>query len=129
MITAFMNGLIGLSVSLGIGTKYFEMDLADILIAVLAANFAVIIALLCTLKAEKIQWITKYVLNRSLKTWSFLSAIFLLIVTTASPPLRNLSTLAGMLFPLILSAGFGIIIFGPIQDGFVRRQQRRNRAK
>lgn len=125
MIIALINGLIGLTLSIYIGTEVLDLSLLSSLNCVLAANIAGFTSLFCTLKAEKNRWIKRYLLNRILKTWIFLVFIFFGILFVVEPNLKNLKTLIYLLLPLILSTGFMIILFGPIQDALQRGQRKR----
>jgi hypothetical protein len=125
MKSAILNGTLGLALSLGIGTRLLNLDASNILMAVVAANLGAVLGLLLTLQAEKVSWIRTKLLNRSLKTWSFMILIFLGVLLSIAPVMRDPHVLAYLIFPLVLSTGFGILIFGPIQDQIVRRQQRK----
>ncbi len=128
MTSALLNGLIGLCLSLGIGMRYYDQTWTDIAFTVLASNIAAFISLLATLRAERVTWIRKYLLNRSIKTWSFLTFFYFSILLSLSPTLHSSENFLGLILPLILSTGFAIIGFGPIQDRLVRQEQRKNTA-
>jgi putative effector of murein hydrolase LrgA (UPF0299 family) len=101
------------------------LTLAEIVISILASNIAALLALLLTLRAEKVRWLVKVWMNRSLKTWSLTVTIYFLTLLSLSPVLRNWSILGPMILPLLLSTGFAMIVFGPIQDQLVRKEQRK----
>lgn len=124
MIIALINGIIGLTLSIYLGTEILDLSLLSSLNCVLAANIAGFTSLLFTLKAEKTSWIKKYLLNRTLKTWGFLSIIFFGILFIFEPNLKNFKILSYLILPLILSTGFMIVLFGPIQDALQRREQK-----
>lgn len=125
MIAALVNGLVGLGICLGIGLNLLHMGIGDIFISVLASNLASLLSLLVTLHAERIPWIKENILNRSLKTWGLLSCSYLGLLICLAPPLRQSPHFFYLLAPLVLSTGFAILLFGPIQDFLVRRQQRK----
>jgi hypothetical protein len=129
MKAALLNGFLGLSLTLGLGVKYLSLGVWDLLLAVLVSNIAALIAVLVTLQAERVPWMVKYFINRSLKTWTFLAIIYFGILLGNIPFLRAFEPLLYLSFPLILTSGFAIIVFGPIQDRIVRRQQLRERAR
>lgn len=120
-----MNGLIGSGLTLLVGFYELGMGLDETLLSILASNVAAVIALLVTLRTQRLSWVVKQVHFRTLKTWTFTLAVFLGIAVSLSPPLRDVHRLLILALPLALSTGFGIIVFGPIQDSFVRADQRR----
>lgn len=126
MIVALVNGLIGLGLALLVGNR-LGFDLGDSLFCLFVSNLAAVVSLLTTLKAERTQWLKKFVVNRSLKTWSLLLIVYFGILFTFCPMLRDSRKFLLMSVPLILATGFGIVIFGPIQDRIVRRIQRNSR--
>jgi hypothetical protein len=123
MVSALINGFIGLGLSLYVGIKHFDCSLSDVLSWVVASNLAGIVALLATLKAESVPWMRQNLLNHTLKTWSFLAILYFFLLVVISPPFQGFNHFFAMLIPLLFSQGFGIILFGPIQDSLVRRQQ------
>jgi hypothetical protein len=127
MLTAVLNGCIGLSLSYGVGLFFLQLSGVDILRSIAASNLAAFVALLLTLKAEQMPWVKRVFLGRSLKTWPFLVMLYFWISLALSPILRDLWILLWMAFPLLLSTGFSLLIFGPVQDYFVARKQRKNR--
>ena len=124
-----MNGIIGLALCLGLGMEFFGLTSGDALFCVLVSNIAAFISVLITLKAEKTPWLSKRVLNHTLKTWALLVCCYLSILLGAAPVLREPRILAYLFIPLVLSTGFAIIVFGPIQDQLVSRSQRKSRAQ
>ncbi len=124
MKSALINGFIGLVLSLFVSLHFFDGSVADVLRSVIVSNFAGMIALLVTLKLESFPWLRKHFLNHTLKTWSLLSVTYFMILFALAPSFQSYTHFFAMLLPLILSVGFGIILFGPIQDHFVRKQQK-----
>jgi hypothetical protein len=120
-----MNGLIGLGLTFGIGTGVLNLSTPDLLLCSFVSILAGLISLLLTLQVEKIPAIRKNWLNRSLKTWTFLVSLYGGILLALAPPSRDFNSLKYLIFPLILQTGFSIILFGPIQDELVKRQQRK----
>jgi hypothetical protein len=129
MKMAVMNGVIGLALCLVLGIEFFEFSPGDALLCVLVSNIAAFISILLTLKAEKITWLAKRFLNHTLKTWALLVLCYLAILLGAVPLLRDIRTLTYLFIPLVLSTGFAIIVFGPIQDQLVSRSQRKNKTR
>jgi hypothetical protein len=121
-----MNGMIGLGLALLIGSR-LGFDLRDSLFCIFVSNLAALVSLLTTLQAERTQWLRKFVLNRSLKTWSVLLFVYFGILFFFCPMLRDGKTFLLMIVPLVLATGFSILVFGPIQDRIVRRNQRNSR--
>lgn len=129
MLTAILNGCIGLILSCGLGLLYLQLSWIDVLQAVFASNVGALVSLLLTLKGEQTPWVKSIFLGRSLKTWPFLMVFYFGISLALSPPLRDVHILLWMGFPLLLSTGFSLLLFGPIQDYCVSQRQRRNRGK
>ena len=125
MVAAFINGLVGLGLCFAIGIRSLEMPFEDILLSILVSNFAALVSLLATLKAEKNPWLAKVWLSNIGKTWSFLAVLYFGILLLLVPPLRSVERMLYLMLPLMLSTGFAILIFGPIQDELVKRQQKR----
>lgn len=128
MTSALINGFTGLTLSFWIGVEVFDFSPTEVLFFVLISNIAGLIALLSTLRAEQNSWLKKHLLNHFLKTWSFLAILYFGILLTFCPPLRDPKTLLCLALPLILSYGFGILAFGPIQDAIVRRGQKKTQV-
>ena len=126
MISALINGTVGLAALLGIGVRILDLSISDLLLAAVISNLGAFLSLIATLMAEKSVFFKRY-LNRSLKTWTLLISLYLGILLSFVPILRDFRTLAFLVLPLVLSAGFAIIAFGPVQDQIVRREQRRVR--
>lgn len=129
MITALANGIIGVLLSFYIGYTYLDLNLADISACLLAANIAALGSLLVTLKAEKYAWIRKHLLTRAAKAWAFLLVLFFGVLLGLTPVLRETRTLLYLFVPLTLSTGFAILFFGPLQDYFVRRAQKKAKKR
>jgi hypothetical protein len=124
MIAVF-NGTIGVFATLALGSFVLNIDLPSLFQILLVSQVAAVVGLLLTLQAEGVPWIRRYVLRRSLMTWSFFLAIYFGILLGANPVLRDGRILAWLILPIILNQGWSILIFGPIQDQIVRRNQRR----
>lgn len=128
MIAALLNGFLGLAITLAIGVGHFGLNIWDVLECILGSNVAAFTALLMTLQAERQPWILKYILNRSLKTWALITTLYFGILLALSPALRDVHVFLVLVLPLMLSTGFCIILFGPVQDYLVRQKQRKSSA-
>lgn len=127
-MSAWINGFIGVFATFMIGTYRLEMTASEIVQCIVASLISGLIAPILILKAEKTPWIRKYVLTRSLKTWAFFVGIYFGVLLALAPSLREVECLTWLAMPLIMSTGFSILVFGPIQDRLVARAQRRSRA-
>ena len=125
MTCALINGLVGLALSLLIGMGVLEFPFGEVIFIVLISNIAGLVSLLVTLRAEKSPWLKETWLNHFLKTWLFLAIQYFGILLGFCSSLRSPGSMLLLVFPLILSTGFGIIIFGPIQDIIVKRSQKK----
>lgn len=122
---ALFNFILGSGLSFGIGLGVLHLRAAQIVASLSASQVGGLMALLVTLRAEKSRWVREKLLNRSLKTWALFLSIYLGSLLTLVPALRNPRALGWLIVPLILSNGFCIILFGPIQDRIVRSEQRK----
>jgi uncharacterized membrane protein len=61
------------------------------------------------------------------RSWVILVAIYLTILFPAAPQMKNASVFSYLIFPLILTCGFSILIFGPIQDYLISANQKKRR--
>jgi putative effector of murein hydrolase LrgA (UPF0299 family) len=128
MKAAILNGILGSFLSIIAGFEILMLGWDDLCLCLIASNLAGLIALLSTLQIEKLSWFKKIKLQSTFKTWSLLIFIFSSLVLVLAPPLRQLENFAILILPLVLSTGFSLLAFGPIQDSLVRRQQRKERA-
>lgn len=129
MRVAFSNGIIGSIISFFLGISYLGLSPLEVLQCLGAANFASLISVLVTLTAERAKWIPNTRYFRTTKTWSLLVILYCSILIGLAPPLRETRNLTILFLPLLLSTGFAILVFGPIQDSIVRRQQRKELQK
>lgn len=125
MLLALFNCILGSALSFVIGLGLLHLRASQVLVSLVASQGSGLIALLLTLRAERITWIRGKVLNRSLKTWIFFAGLYIGLLLLFSPSLREPRVMAGLIVPLILSNGLCIIVFGPIQDWIVRWEQRK----
>jgi hypothetical protein len=122
---AWVNGFLGAASAWLVGTRVLGLEDVEALRCVGASNAAGMAALLVTMQAERTVWVRRRLLTRGLYTWVlFLSTYFGMLLALA-PALRSGRTFLILIFPVILSTGFTILAFGPIQDRIVARQQRR----
>lgn len=128
-MTAAAVGLIGVALSLGIGVSILGLDPVDCARSV-AASFGVgLVSLLATLWAERVPFIKRFFLHRSLLTWALLSTLYFGGLLALAPALRDGRAFAWLVVPMLMCTGWTILAFGPIQDRLVARAQRRQREK
>jgi integral membrane sensor domain MASE1 len=127
MKVALANGLIGLVGSFGVGLYLLGMSGADIALCAFASTIAALISVISTLRAVKWFPSTKKPNSRLVRAWIILGFIYLAILFLIAPPMRNSQTFLYLIFPLILTSGFSILIFGPIQDYLVSAEQKKRR--
>ncbi len=124
MIISLVSGFLGLFLSLMIGNFLLDINMIDLLSCVGISNLAAFVALLTTLRIERTLLFLKYTARRrAIKTWIFLAILYFGLLIVFVPMLRNPSTLLIFSIPLVLSTGFSILVFGPIQDRLIWRQQ------
>lgn len=124
MIMALFNGTIGLSLCLFLGLQILHLSPFEIGVSVVIANSAALFSLFATLEAEKNLSLKKTLLKGVLKTWIFLSLLFFSILLGLCPWLRDLHTFSIFFLPLILSTGFSLALFGPLQDLWVKHRHK-----
>jgi len=129
MVLACVNAFLGLLLTIGIGTQVLDLALTDSLRDVLASNVAGLISLLLVLKGQATPWVRRRILTRSLVTWVFLVGIYFSLLLAFAPALRDPQIFIWLVLPLILSLGFIIMLFGPLQDRMVARRQRQELLK
>jgi hypothetical protein len=127
MKAAFMNGLLGLIGSFSVGLYLLGMSNFDIIVCIAASMIAALLSLISTLKAVKSFPSSKKPNARLVRAWCVLVFIYLAILFLLAPPLRNTQTFLYLIFPLILTSGFSILVFGPIQDYVVSAEQKKRR--
>ena len=128
MPTAIGTGIFGILATLAVGTQILGWDPEQCLWAALVANLAGFIGLLITLRAERDPQLKKHYLNRGWKTWALLTSVYSAIILTLVPQSREVGAFLWLFLPLLLSTGFAIIAFGPVQDKIYRGIQRRQRS-
>lgn len=126
MIAALLNGFIGTGLSFGLAMGILDFSFWECLLCLFAANTSAFIGVLLTLQAERITRGRGRWLNNGLKAWAFLTTIYCVILLSLAPPLRAFKPFIYLFLPLLLSTGFSILVFGPVQDILVRRQQRKS---
>ena len=93
------------------------------------SNAAGLFALLVTLKGERTSWARRVFFGKSRKTWPVFLCLYLAPMLALIPVLRTGMGFLWLFVPLVLSTGYCIIVFGPIQDYLVARAQRRERTR
>lgn len=126
-MAALIIGCLGVVASWIVGTRFAGIDTMTVFWGVGASNIAGMTALLTTLKLERTHWIRTRVLRGSIPTWIVFLSLYFGILVGFCPILRNWDSFILMIVPLIMTTGFTILAFGPIQDRRVARDQRRQR--
>jgi hypothetical protein len=127
MKAALANGLIGLVGSFSVGLYLLGMNTGDIALCVIASMVAALLSLISTLKAVKSFPSSKSPNAKLTRAWIILVSFYLVVLFLLAPPLRDLKVFLYLIFPLILSNGFSILIFGPLQDYLVSAEQKKGR--
>jgi hypothetical protein len=127
MKAALLNGVLGSIIVLLLGNHYLGIEPAGLVGSILAANVAIVITLLSALRVQRSHFWGRQVSFRKSRMWIFASAVFITVLLGVVPFLRDVRIFGALIAPLVLSSGFGILAFGPIQDQIVRRQQRAER--
>lgn len=122
---AWINGILGLTISCWIGTQWLGLSLAQMLLAVFWVVLAGWLALFLTTRAQSHPWIRRYLVRGFIRTWTFFLLIYFGTIYLTVGFLHDGKNVLYLIIPLVLSNGFSIIAFGPVQDWFVSREQRR----
>ena len=107
---------LGVVLSWYLGTTLLGWTDVSVFLGILASNFAGMVALLSTLNLEKTKWIRARILRGSLQTWALFLTLYFGLLVGLTPGLRVLHDFGVLVFPLIMTTGFTIILFGPLQD-------------
>lgn len=129
-MAAWITGGLGTVLVVGLASLRFQIPIATSLVWVGISNLVALVAVLWTLRLEKIGWLKRTLLFGSLKTWAFFVTVYFGFLLGLIPPLREWNLLLWMVMPLVMSTGLMLNpLFGPIQDALVRRSQREARIR
>lgn len=126
MTVALITGMIGSAVTFIVGVYCFHLSVFDISLSLISSNVAAILSLFITLRSDCFPPPFKGWVTGTPKAWALLISLYFTLLLGMSPPLRDLETILYLSFPLVLSAGFAIIAFGPIRDKMIRNQQKKS---
>lgn len=127
-MTAWINGILGILATVGIGV--WALDLAPLeafrcsLVSIASGFFAVT----TVTRGEQVPFLKKRLFCNIYRMWAVFVSLYFSPMILLSPPIQNLRGFLWLAIPLIMSTGFSILIYGPIQDRLVRGAQRRERA-
>src|SRR4051812_1208679 len=124
MTVAFVAGMVGSLISLVLGTQFLHLDVIDLVLSIFSSNLAALIALMITVQTPRFPSPLKEWTAGTFRAWILAVSVYLSILEVLSPLLRDWRSIFYLCFPLILSTGFGILVFGFIRDRMVRNQQR-----
>ena len=127
--SAWVSALCGTFVTLALNSKWLGSDLPRGLWIVVTSNLAGFFALFSTIQLESIPRVKKSLLKNTFLTWLYIASVYFLIVLTLAPELRGLRSLSVFFLPLLMSTGWMLMGFGPLQDKIVRKRWERNRLK
>lgn len=125
MRSAILNGVVGTALVFLVGIRVLGLSPPDLVVCILATQAAALVSLFFILKMERVIFVRQRLINRSLKTWILFLGVYFGVSLLLGRPLREPKTFLWLSVPLMLTTGFAIIVFGPIQDFFVGRNQRR----
>ena len=129
MVSALFCGTLGWVSGLWIGTHELGLTVLDALQMLTAASVAGFISVVTLTNIQWVPVIKRLFLTNISKTWVVFLSLFSGITYALSPRGLGLREFGWMALPLMLSTGFIIILFGPIQDRIVRRRQRKERER
>ncbi|MBI3557287.1 MAG: hypothetical protein HY074_13570 [Deltaproteobacteria bacterium] len=124
-MTAWFNGFLGVILVYAIASLRLGLTEFEAALCVIASNVSGMVSLLLYSAAFRRPWIRKRVIGGPFRTWTlFLTAYFGFMLLMA-PALRDPEHFKWLAIPVIMTTGFTILIFGPIQDRMVARSQRK----
>jgi hypothetical protein len=124
MRTALFNGILGVILVFGVGMRILGLTSGSLVECILATQLGAWVSLFFILRLERVSVVRRKLINRPFKTWILFLSAFFGVSVLAGAPLREFRNFLWLEFPLILTTGFAIIVFGPIQDFLVQRDQR-----
>ena len=126
MKLALFNTSLGIVLTAWLGSRYFGFGAEEIFRAILGSFLGGWCSLLATTRLESSPR-TKRFIHSAWKTWVFHCAVYFGILLLCASRLREPTVLAALILPLLLVTGSAIVAFGPLQDAFVARSQRKAR--
>lgn len=125
MLTALINGILGVALTYGVGTWVLGMESSDILQALIASILSGLVAVLSILAIGRNEAFKRIPIGGTVKTWTLFLFFYFGGMLLAAPVLRSTAIFWPLFIPLVLSTGFSIVFFGPIQDRIIAGLQRR----
>ena len=136
MKTAGTLGLLGLCLTMLLGVFSLQWSPLTAFLCFLSSNLAGLASILITLQVEHLISVRQernggkgQPWGSTFKSWTLLFLLYFSMLLLLSPSLRNVQAMLYLCFPLILSTGFCIILFGPIRDSIVRKRQKKGGIK
>src|SRR4051812_335799 len=105
MISALLMGTLGVVSTYGVGSRYFGFDLKSCALALVVSNFSGFTSLLLTLFLERRPRFRRILLGSTLKTWGFLTLLYIGLMAGLDPALRDPVVHAALFMPLLFSTG------------------------
>src|SRR4051812_23840802 len=120
MLSALINGLVGTALTVGIATQVLGLSLPMAALCIAASNIAGFVGLLVIMRGH---WV-----RGTFPTWALFLFTYFGILLSVAEPLRHGHNFAWLIMPVILSCGYAILAYGPVQDRLVARTQRKQRG-
>lgn len=128
MFSALLTATLGVLAALAVG-RYIGLDASDVLRALLASNIAGFLAVLGVVNLQYVSLIKRFLMRGISGTWVFFLATYCVLTWALGPAGWGLAEYAPLSVPLVMSCGFSIVVFGPLQDAAVRRRQQKTRSR
>ena len=129
MKAAIFSGVLGSALTLFLGESYLGIHWIDLVPTLILANGVGLISLILTLQIQRTRLYSQIPIPGFLKSWALIISLFLMLLVPISKPLQSIHHLSVLLFPLSMSLGFCMIIFGPIQDFIVRYRYQQEKLR
>lgn len=129
MKAAIFSGVLGSALTFFLGESYLNIPWIDLVPTLFLANVMGLISLILTLQIQRTRLYSQIPVPGFLKSWALIVGLFLMLLVPISKPLQNVSSLLILLFPLGMSLGFCILVFGPIQDFIVRYRYQQEKLR
>lgn len=118
-MSAWINGFLGLFLTLAIGTLRLGFEPLDAFWCAAASNISGFLALMAYSKANRVAWTKRHVVFNPFSTWLFFLTTYFGLELLLAPQLRVAQNFMWLAFPTMMVTGFAILAYGPIQDRIV----------
>lgn len=124
MLSAWILGSIGVILIYALGLLHLGLDWLDATRCFVGSEAGALAALFVYSKSMRHPWLRKNVMFNTLSTYVVFVSIYLGTELLLAPAMRDPQVFGWLVLPTILVTCFAILIYGPIQDSIVAREQK-----